>query len=195
MGHCVALIIVEIRQPFITIERVLATACENRVSYPVAMKFSGYLSWYEETSSIDFGIDGLILFRDIGRNWDTTNLTALAVCVSKQGIYFQRVSATSCLIIWYCKITSYSQNKTHVWKRYISIEFLKKWIFSFHVNGSIGIVQEIKIKIRSDLGCRTPLKTNEKSGFGQSVCLSCLSVCPSACLPVAFSASSHGRKG
>jgi len=32
----------------------------------------------------------------------------------------------------------------------------------------------------------------QKSGFGQSVCVS---VCPSVCLAEAFSANYHGRKG
>jgi len=61
-------------------------------------------------------------------------------------------------------------------------------LFYFHVNRSIGIVQEIDFEIRPDLGCTT-LKMSRKVVLDKpSVCLS---VCPAA----AFPASSHGRKG
>ena len=58
--------------------------------------------------------------------------------------------------------------------------FLKVFLFYFHVNGSIGIVQKIDFEIRPDLGCAT-LKTSRK------VVLDNLSVCLSVCLAVAYS--------
>jgi len=49
-------------------------------------------------------------------------------------------------------------------------------LYSFHVNGSIGIVQKIEFEIRPDLGCKT-FKTSRKVGFDNpSVCV-CLSCC------------------
>jgi len=53
---------------------------------------------------------------------------------------------------------------------------------------SVGIVQNVDCETRPDLGCTYKLQNVEKSGFEQSVRVS-------VCLPVAFVASSHGRKG
>jgi len=61
------------------------------------------------------------------------------------------------------------------------------FVFYFHVNGSIGIVQKIDIEIRPELGCTTP-KTSRK------VVLDNPSVCLYVCLAIAFPASSHRRK-
>ena len=60
-------------------------------------------------------------------------------------------------------------------------------LFYFHVNGSIGIVQNIDFEIRPDLGCTT-FKTSGK------VVLDNPSVCLTVCLAVDFPASSHRHK-
>jgi len=60
------------------------------------------------------------------------------------------------------------------------------FIFYLHVNGSIGIVQKNRLRDKSGFGMYNP-QNIEKSGFGQSVCVS-------VCLAVAFRASSHRRK-
>jgi len=48
-----------------------------------------------------------------------------------------------------------------------------------------------RLRDKTGFGLYNPKKV-EKSGFGQSVCVS---VCLTVCLAVAFRASSHGRKG
>ena len=58
------------------------------------------------------------------------------------------------------------------------------FIFYFHVNGSIGIVQKIDFEIRPNLGCKTPKTSRKVVLDNPSVCVS---VCLSFCLSVLLS--------
>ena len=57
-GHCDVLIFVSIRRPVYELIHSTGSsyaACENLSKYyPIAMRFSGYLSFYEDTSAVDF---------------------------------------------------------------------------------------------------------------------------------------------
>jgi len=65
--------------------------------------------------------------------------------------------------------------------------------FYFHVNGKYWHRAKNRLRDKTGFGMYNPQNV-EKSGFGQSVCVSvCLPV--PVCLAVAFPASSHGRKG
>ena len=61
---------------------------------------------------------------------------------------------------------------------------LPVYLFYFHVNGSIGIVQKIDFELRPDSGCTT-LKTSNKVVL--NIPSLCMSVCVSVCLSVRLS--------
>ena len=143
-------------------------ACENLSNYyPIIMKFSGYLLLYEDTSAIDFGPNRSIPIFSFS--------FAILVFVKRSPI-LQKMAGRLCHGTWKFWPASGPFFLAHP-------NLLPcQWKYWHRAKN--------RLPDKTGFGMYTPQNV-EKSGFGQSVCVS---VCLSGRLAVAFPASSHRRK-